>query len=75
LPPATIRDLPGVLALLDYCAAELVAADNSITRAKALITLAGAYTEAIRTGELEQRLAALEAALAERQNGAAHGQS
>ena len=64
--PAEIRTLSGVLALLDYTRLELVAMDNGIARARALISLASAYTEAIKIGELEQRLEALEAVVNEK---------
>jgi hypothetical protein len=62
LPPAQIRDLPGVLLLLDYTAGELMVMPNSLQRARALIALAAAYVSALSVGELEERLAALEAA-------------
>ena len=60
LVPGTIRDLPGVLALLDYTKAEIFELDNGIPRARALIALAGEYTNAIKIGELETRLSELE---------------
>ena len=65
-PPAQVRTLTDVLALLDYATAEAVIMENSVLRGRLLVQLAGAYTEAIKTGAFEERLAALEAALADR---------
>lgn len=62
-PPAQVRTLDQVLALLDYATAEAVVMENSVLRGRLLVQLAGAYTEAIKTGEFEQRLAAIEAVL------------
>jgi len=60
--PAKIRSLEDVLALLDYTLAELAVLDNSIVRARGLIALAAEYRAALIDSDLEQRVAALEAA-------------
>jgi hypothetical protein len=65
-PPATIRTLTDVLALLDYATAEATVMENSVIRGRLLVQLAGAYTEVIKTGALEERLAAIEAKLGEK---------
>ncbi len=62
-PPAQVRTLTDVLALLDYAMAEAVVMENSVLRGRLLVQFAGAYTEVIKVGEFEQRLATLEAAL------------
>lgn len=59
--PAEIRSLSAVLSLLDYVRGELVSMDNGIARARALISLAAQYSATITAGELESRIAALEA--------------
>ena len=61
--PGQIRTLEGCLLLLDYTRAEVMAAENSLDRARVLISLAGEYRQALAVGELENRIAALEAAL------------
>ena len=58
--PTHIRSLGDVLALLDYGTAEALAMDNNVGRGRLLVALAGAYVEAIKIGEFETRLAALE---------------
>jgi hypothetical protein len=62
-PPAQVRTLADVLAVLDYGMAELLEHENSIQRVRVLATLASAFIEAIKIGELETRLAAIEAAM------------
>ena len=62
-PPAQIRTLADVLALLDYAVAEAVVMENGVQRGKLLVQLATAYTEAIKVGEIEQRLGLVEVAL------------
>jgi hypothetical protein len=58
-----VRTLADVLAVLDYGMAELLEHENSIQRVRVLATLASAFIEAIKIGELETRLAAIEAAM------------
>jgi hypothetical protein len=64
LPSTEVRGIDAVRALLSYTAAELLVMDNSIARARALIALASVCVEIFKIGELEQRLATIEAALA-----------
>jgi len=61
LVPGEIRDLAGVLLLLDYAKAEIIQLDNGIPRARALIALCDSYVNAIQTGTLEGKLAELQA--------------
>lgn len=62
LPPA-IRTMDGVFALLNYTLKESIVLDNSIQRGRLLISIAHGYIEALKVGELENRLEALENAL------------
>lgn len=61
--PKQVRTLDDVLAVLDYSLAEALPMENSIQRGRLLVQLAHAFIETIKTGELEQRLTALEQAL------------
>lgn len=65
--PARVRTIDDVLAVLDYALAEAMPLENSIQRGRLIVAIAGAFVEAIKTGELEQRLAAIEAALKARE--------
>ena len=65
--PASVRSLDDVLSVLDYSLAEAVPLENSIHRGRLLVAIAGAFTEAIKTGELQDRLAAIESALKNRE--------
>ena len=64
MPPADVRSLDDVRALLGYALAECIMGDNSIPRGRLLVAIAAAYLEVIRTGEFESKLAAIEQALA-----------
>ena len=61
--PGKVRTLADVLSVLDYALSEALAGENSIARGRLLVAIAGAFIEAIKTGELEQRIQAIEAAL------------
>ncbi|OQY87269.1 MAG: hypothetical protein B6D41_11845 [Chloroflexi bacterium UTCFX4] len=61
--PKRIRTLTDVLAVLDYALAETLPMENSIQRGRLLVALAHAFVEAIKTGELEARVEAIENAL------------
>ena len=61
--PARVRTLADVLSLLDYVKDEAIPLENSIQRARLLVALAAEYTNAIKVGELESRMASLEQAL------------
>lgn len=63
MPSTDIRTLDDVRALLAYTLAEALVGDNSIQRGRLLVAIAGAFIEAIKVGEIEQRLAAIEAAM------------
>lgn len=61
--PRQVRTLDEVLAVLDYALAEAMPLENSVQRGRLLVSIAHAFVEAIKTGELEHRIAAVEAAL------------
>jgi len=61
--PAKVRTLGDVLAVLDYSLAEAMPLENSIQRGRLLIAICSTFIEAIKVGELEQRLTELERAI------------
>lgn len=61
--PKQIRTLTDVLAILDYTLAETLPLENGIQRGRLLVALAHAFVEAIKEGELEARVEAIESAL------------
>ncbi len=61
--PSTIRNISSVLIVLDYALQESVGLDNSIQRGRLLISIAHGYIEALKVGEMEQRLEAVEMTL------------
>lgn len=61
LLPTTLVNLTEVEKVLAYTLAELVPLENSVPRARALIQIYLAAVRGIELGEIEQRLAALEA--------------
>ncbi|MDL1895559.1 hypothetical protein FBQ82_04760 [Anaerolineae bacterium CFX7] len=61
--PKQVRTLTDVLAILDYALAETLPMENSIQRGRLLVALSHAFIEAIKTGEFEARVEALESAL------------
>jgi hypothetical protein len=69
---AVAYDLPGldtvagIRRLLDIVVTDGVGMDNGIPRLRVLISTATAATNLLKVGELEERLAAIEAALASR---------
>src|SRR5687767_6411221 len=63
LIPSDIRSTDGVFAILNYALAESIILDNSIVRGRLLVSIAHGYIEALKIGELEKRLEALEMAL------------
>jgi hypothetical protein len=64
--PVTVQNMGDVLALLDYSLAESLRLENSLARGRLLVSLAGAYIEALQVGELEARIEALESVLLKR---------
>ena len=61
--PLEIRSVKSVLIVLDYALQETVGLDNSIQRGRLLVSIAHGYIEALKVGEIEQRLEAVETAL------------
>jgi hypothetical protein len=59
--PARIESIEDARALLAYVMVELLAHDNSIPRARALLALFDSFVKALEIGEIEKRLQALEA--------------
>lgn len=66
--PAQIRQIEDVLIVLDYTLKETIGLDNSIQRGRLLVSIAHGYIEAIKVGEIEQRLESVEMALKLRKN-------
>jgi hypothetical protein len=63
LVPEKVRSIESVLSVLDYALQETLALSNGIQRGRLLVSIAHGYIEALKTGELEQRLEAIEHAL------------
>lgn len=61
--PENIKTIAQAMTILDYTLRELLEMENSIQRARALIALVGGYVDAVKVGELEARMIAIEAAL------------
>lgn len=59
--PANIASLQDAGTILNYTLAELLAMDNSIPRARALLALFDSFVKSFEIGELEARIQALEA--------------
>ncbi len=58
--PSEIRNVESVLIVLDYALRETVGLDNSIQRGRLLVSIAHGYIEALKVGEIEARLEAVE---------------
>lgn len=58
--PSTIRNIADVLIVLDYALKESVGLDNSIQRGRLLVSIAHGFIEALKVGEFEKRLEAVE---------------
>ena len=67
--PAEVRSVPDVMTVLDYTLRELLPQENGIARARALIAWALAACRVLEIGEIETRLAQIEAALGLAQKG------
>ncbi len=61
--PHTIRSINDVLFVLDYALIEAVGLDNSIQRGRLLVSIAHGFIEALKVGELEARIEAVETTL------------
>ncbi len=60
LAPKVITD---VMTILDYALQESLVLQNSIQRGRLLVSIAHGYIEALKVGEMEQRLEAVEMTL------------
>ncbi len=63
LVPTQVRSIESVLSVLDYALQETLALSNGVQRGRLIVSIAHGYIEALKTGELEQRLDAIEHAL------------
>jgi hypothetical protein len=61
--PEQIGNIQDARKILDYVKDELLAMDNTIARNRALLALFDSFAKALEIGELEERIAALEARL------------
>lgn len=61
--PKQIRSIEAVLCVLDYALEETFALSNGVQRGRLLVSISHCYIEALKTGELEARLEAIEQAL------------
>lgn len=60
LVPKETRSIEGVMIILDYTLQESLALPNGIQRGRLLVSIAHGYIEALKVGEIEQRLEAIE---------------
>lgn len=58
--PKETRTIEGVMIILDYALQESLVLQNSIQRGRLLVSIAHGYIEALKVGEMEQRLEAVE---------------
>lgn len=63
--PHEVRTIDDVLRVLDYVLAEALPMENSIQRGRLIVSIAIAFQDAIKNGELEQRIAVLESRFAD----------
>ncbi len=63
LIPRQVRSIEEMMTILDYALCETLALSNGIQRGQLLISIARGYIEAVKVGEQEQRLEAVEQAL------------
>ncbi len=61
--PKETRSIEGVMIILDYALQESLALPNGIQRGRLLVSIAHGYIEALKVGEIEQRLEAVEMTL------------
>lgn len=66
LLPSEIRKIEDVFIILDYALRETIGLDNSINRGRLLVSIAHGFIEALKIGEIEARLEAVEIALKSR---------
>lgn len=65
--PEQVKTIDDVLKVLNYALKESLPLENSVQRGRLIVSICGAFVEAIKTGELETRLAAIESALKARE--------
>ncbi len=63
LVPKETRSISDVMIILDYALQESLVLSNSIQRGRLLVSIAHGYIEALKVGEMEGRLEAVENAL------------
>ena len=63
LVPKVTRTITDVMTILDYALQESLELQNSIQRGRLLVSIAHGYIEALKVGEMEQRLEAVEMTL------------
>jgi len=63
LVPKITRTITDVMTILDYALQESLELSNSIQRGRLLVSIAHGYIEALKVGEMEQRLEAVEMTL------------
>ncbi len=63
LVPNQTRSLNDVMTILDYALQESLVLQNSIQRGRLLVSIAHGYIEALKVGEMEERLEAVEMTL------------
>ena len=68
LVPKETRSISDVMIILDYALQESLVLSNSIQRGRLLVSIAHGFIEALKVGEMEQRLEAIEMALKMRKN-------
>ncbi len=63
LVPKETRSITDVMTILDYALQESLVLQNSIQRGRLLVSIAHGYLQALKVGEIEQRLEAIEMTL------------
>ena len=58
--PDKIRTVEDLLGLLDYAKDELLMLNNGLSRNKAIVQLAAAYTQVLKEGEVQDRIGDIE---------------
>jgi hypothetical protein len=61
--PKQTRSIESAMIILDYALQESLVLQNSIQRGRLLVSIAHGYIEALKVGEMEQRLEAVEMTL------------
>lgn len=65
--PEQVKTIDDVLKVLNYALKESLPLENSVQRGRLIVAICSAFVDAIKTGELENRLAAIESALKARE--------